>query len=443
ITAEVTGSSPVVGSSYRMYRGRRAMARASPTRLRIPPDSSTGYRSSVPSRSTRARDSRTRSAISSSGNRCFLSPSARLSRTVMESSRAANWNTKPICERSAISPSRPNRWTIWPSTSTSPPSGCSRPTMCLSATLFPLPEYPRMTMVSPSRTSREKPWSTCFSPKRLCTSRKVITGAPSQEHHRPEGVEHQDQHDAHDHRAGRGSSNRFRTAVRRQTHDAAYQRDGEPERRTLHQPEPHVLAPKEQLEAPDELDRGEVQQVDRGEPSREDAHGHRQAHHEGEHERGGQDPRHDQVGDRVVGQRFQRVHLLGHTHGPQLGGHIGADPSGEGQTGQHRPQLQHDGFPYQGAHEVEWDGSGESVRRLEGQYDAGEDRDEERNRDRFDADAPHLAGGEPAPRGNVPEGPGHRGDEEPHTAERRQPSGDAAGQKLIHAANLHAERRGG
>ena len=43
--ALVTGSSPVVGSSYRMYLGCRAMARAMPTRLRIPPDSSAGKRS--------------------------------------------------------------------------------------------------------------------------------------------------------------------------------------------------------------------------------------------------------------------------------------------------------------------------------------------------------------------------------------------------------------
>ena len=30
----------MVGSSYRMYRGRRAIARATPTRFRIPPESS-------------------------------------------------------------------------------------------------------------------------------------------------------------------------------------------------------------------------------------------------------------------------------------------------------------------------------------------------------------------------------------------------------------------
>jgi hypothetical protein len=42
ITALVTGSSPVVGSSYSRYFGRSAIARASPTRFRMPPDSSAG-----------------------------------------------------------------------------------------------------------------------------------------------------------------------------------------------------------------------------------------------------------------------------------------------------------------------------------------------------------------------------------------------------------------
>jgi hypothetical protein len=46
ITAVVTGSRPVVGSSYSRYLGRVAMARASPTRLRCPPDSSPGMRAS-------------------------------------------------------------------------------------------------------------------------------------------------------------------------------------------------------------------------------------------------------------------------------------------------------------------------------------------------------------------------------------------------------------
>ncbi len=178
MTAEVTGSSPVVGSSYRRYCGRSAIARARPTRLRMPPDSSAGSLSSAPSRSTRASDSWTRSAITRWSSRWRLSPSSRFSRTVIESNSAANWKTKPILDRRAVSPSRSRSFTTAPSTCTSPASGRSRPTTCLRATLFPLPECPMITIVSPSRTSSEKPFRTSFAPKRLYTSLKTITGAP-------------------------------------------------------------------------------------------------------------------------------------------------------------------------------------------------------------------------------------------------------------------------
>ena len=120
ITAAVTGSRPVVGSSYKRYFGRNAIARASPTRLRMPPESSAGYLSSVPRRSTTASDSRTRSDISRCDSFWRLSPSVRFSHTVIESNNAANWNTNPIWERSALSASRSSSCTTWPSTSTEP-----------------------------------------------------------------------------------------------------------------------------------------------------------------------------------------------------------------------------------------------------------------------------------------------------------------------------------
>ena len=48
ITVVVLGSSPVVGSSYRRYLGRVAIARAMPARFRCPPEISDGYRFSSP-----------------------------------------------------------------------------------------------------------------------------------------------------------------------------------------------------------------------------------------------------------------------------------------------------------------------------------------------------------------------------------------------------------
>ena len=58
-----TGSSPEVGSSYRRYLGRPAMARAMPTRFRMPPESSAGYFSATSgARFTSFRHSGTRAS---------------------------------------------------------------------------------------------------------------------------------------------------------------------------------------------------------------------------------------------------------------------------------------------------------------------------------------------------------------------------------------------
>ena len=69
------------------------MARAMPTRLRIPPLSSAGYLSSVPESSTTLRLSAVRSAMASWSSPRFASPNAMFSATVIESNSAANWNT--------------------------------------------------------------------------------------------------------------------------------------------------------------------------------------------------------------------------------------------------------------------------------------------------------------------------------------------------------------
>ncbi len=94
MTDAVTGSSPVVGSSYSMYFGRRAIARAIPTRFRMPPLSSAGYLSSMLSRSTSASASLTRLFISAPDRwLSFFSPIATFCATVSESNNAANWKT--------------------------------------------------------------------------------------------------------------------------------------------------------------------------------------------------------------------------------------------------------------------------------------------------------------------------------------------------------------
>jgi hypothetical protein len=47
--------------------------------------------------------------------------------------------------------------TFLPSTSTRPLCGFSRPTMCFSVTLLPVPDRPMITYVSPRRTDEVEP----------------------------------------------------------------------------------------------------------------------------------------------------------------------------------------------------------------------------------------------------------------------------------------------
>ena len=83
-----------MGSSKKTTSGSVTRVRAMPTRLRMPPDSSAGRRSSVPGSPTRARKRWTRSVISPSLSRvCSRSGKATFSNTERESKRAAFWNT--------------------------------------------------------------------------------------------------------------------------------------------------------------------------------------------------------------------------------------------------------------------------------------------------------------------------------------------------------------
>jgi hypothetical protein len=82
------GSSPVFGSSKSRISGSWAIARANPTRRRMPPDSSAGYLSSTPSSLTMARHSRTRSRTSFRPRPERRRGNATFSKTVIESKSA-------------------------------------------------------------------------------------------------------------------------------------------------------------------------------------------------------------------------------------------------------------------------------------------------------------------------------------------------------------------
>ena len=141
-----------------MQAGRPTIVRAKPTLLRMPPESFSGILRSSPARSTISRASATRSRISL----VDLMPASRrgkamFSSTLIESKRAPLWKSIPTFLR--MGPScRSERFVMFSSPiQTSPESGWMRPMRCLSKTLFPLPERPRTTQVSPRTISKSTP----------------------------------------------------------------------------------------------------------------------------------------------------------------------------------------------------------------------------------------------------------------------------------------------
>jgi hypothetical protein len=93
-----------------------------------------------------------------------------------------------------------------------------------------------------------------------------------------------------------------------------------------------------------------------------------------------QHARHDQVCHWIVCQRLERIDLLGHAHGPDLGGNIGTHPPGQREAGEHRAEFEDHRLGDEHAHEVQRYGARERVRRLQREDDAGERRDEQRDR---------------------------------------------------------------
>ena len=177
ISAAVIGSSPAVGSSRSTTSGSRARARARPTRFFMPPEISAGSFSRSLSIPTCESSSRARALRSLSGSAVWrLSGKATFSSTVSESYRAACWNKKPSFLRISLSRSSGSAAISCPPISMDPASGCCRPMINFSKTLFPVPLRPRIVSISPRRTSRSIPSRTTCAPKDLRSAPTRMTG---------------------------------------------------------------------------------------------------------------------------------------------------------------------------------------------------------------------------------------------------------------------------
>ncbi|MNI63586.1 hypothetical protein D3C73_1189680 [compost metagenome] len=173
------GSSPAVGSSRKTSSGSSASARARPTRLRIPPDSSAGFR-------YRASGLRpTMATFISASSRivafdsfvCSTRGEATFSSTDRDENSAPCWNRTPVRRSTASASALVMAARSWPNRRTSPPSGSFRPMMEFSSTVLPVPEPPTTPRIWPGMTSRSRSWWITRSPNWLSRPRTWMTGS--------------------------------------------------------------------------------------------------------------------------------------------------------------------------------------------------------------------------------------------------------------------------
>src|SRR4029079_1723967 len=172
------GSRPDVGSSRNTSSGSSASARASATRLIMPPESSDGKRSAT---SGRRPTMPSLATMISSSSRCERLRYSRTGnwmfcRTVSEENSAPCWNRMPqrrsTPRRScalALSRSTPN-------TSMRPAIFGTSPMMVRVSTDLPAPEGPTKPRISPRLTSRLRPSSTRVAPNCTVMSRTRMMG---------------------------------------------------------------------------------------------------------------------------------------------------------------------------------------------------------------------------------------------------------------------------
>src|SRR4051812_22691977 len=141
-----------------------------------------------------------------------------------------------------------------------------------------------ITVFWPSGTSSVTPSRTRFAPNDLVRPSSWIIGPSaevkpevlphrgccrtprSQQHQRPERIQHQDRLAAEHHGPRGGLPDPLRPALGVEAAETAHQGDGAAEAGALDQAEPDILELVEELEPLEELGRRKVEQVDRGDP---------------------------------------------------------------------------------------------------------------------------------------------------------------------------------
>src|SRR5262245_42074498 len=124
----------------------------------------------------------------------------------------------------------------------------------------------------------------------------------SQEHQRPERVQHQNRLATQDDRARRVPADTLCPAPGGEPHETTGEGDGDAEARRLYQTEPDVFPAIEEPKALHEFERGEVEQIDGGQPAGGDADRDRECGDNGKHDASRQHARHNEIAPGIVGQ---------------------------------------------------------------------------------------------------------------------------------------------
>ena len=152
ISSAVIGSSPALGSSTSRMRGSSAIARASPARFRMPPDSVRRHLVELlaPGRRRRAFRARAReSPLAPAGVATHRERDVLAHRDRVEQRRVLEQEAHLAPHAESSGPS--SALISSPSTNTRPLSGRTRPMMWRSVTLLPVPLRPRMQKPAPRR----------------------------------------------------------------------------------------------------------------------------------------------------------------------------------------------------------------------------------------------------------------------------------------------------
>src|ERR1700676_2517221 len=336
------GSRPDVGSSRKTSSGSSASARASATRLIMPPESSEGKRSAtsgrnptMPSLATVISSSRRWVTLrySRTGNSMFC-------RTVSEENSAPCWNRIPQRRSTARRSAAFAASRSMPNTSMRPETFGTSPIMVRVNTDLPAPDGPTKPRISPRLTSRSRPSRTLVEPNcteisrtrmiAFCTS-PAISHSDRGEEDRKHAIHHDDKENSlHD--RGRGVlAERFRAALHREPLDAGDDADHRRHDRRLDDADDEMID-RDGIAQPQQkgfrIDAAikpcdEATAIQRGHRAEEGKD--RQRQYQRQH------PWQDQHLDRIEAHGAQRVDLLAHLHRAEFGG-----------VGRARPASHHD-----------------------------------------------------------------------------------------------------